>query len=406
MGGDDFEEFKEIRRHVGKLRTGTPLLLRTAVEGQDQLHICTFWVTEDLQMIRWREQEGSGSVSELPLSSVASLRDASEADVQDEQDQHFELCLKLRKGAKRPAALPEEVSLICSSREDLESWREGLQFLIEPQETVATGGNAEAEELRQKLEEQESLCERLKRENSMLREIVKRKDATIADLLRDTSRCGKTESTSRESDEHLRVREVTILKTKNRKLQKELKAKQQTVTDLLQMLDRVTKQQGAESSAAEETAQEEVVDDEDDEEEDETPAPRIQPPVPPQPRANGSAHSQPAKAVSAPPEDEEPRILQEEMNKMAALAGKLQELEQAAAMATGSVPGRFQPPARVTLPSPARAAVGPKSAAALDAVAREMALLEEKKRLVERLAKALEPGAGDDEEEQDGFPLR
>merc|ERR1719412_1901856 len=109
-------------------------------------------------------------------------------------------------------------------------------------------------------------------ENRLLKEVVNRKDASIAALLRELQsrssgnameRCTKTGASSRESDEHLSYREAAILRHKNRKLQKTLRAKQQTIAELLQLVAKVTQQQGAESSAVEE-----LCDDDDDSDED------------------------------------------------------------------------------------------------------------------------------------------
>lgn len=439
MGRDgaegDFEQFLEMRRHVRRLQGGTPLLLRTtSAGGQEDLSICTFWVTQDLQTLRWRDQEGSGSVREVPLSAVTEVEEERSGDDGNDEDGHYALILKL----KRPGSAPTAMGLICSSSEDLESWRDGLKFLVRgpPQANSAaaapTGAGATAQdgELRRRLQLQEELCERLQQENGMLREIVKRKDATIAELLRDNQsrptaaeRCNKTESTSRESDEHLQFREVAILRRKNRRLQKDLKAKQQTVAELLQLVGRVTQQQGAESSAPEDDARGEG--NEEDEEDEDT-----LPPGPgPAGKAPGSAPRAAASVASvarspsgavADNAGGEPEIFRDEMR---ALAGKLEMLERAAAAATQGLNSPFQPPARsipagaspavTTSPSKAIARTEPllvaagtsKSTAALKALASEMALLEEKKRVVERLARSLEPGS-DGDDEDDGFPLR
>merc|ERR1712039_116131 len=51
--------------------------------------------------------------------------------------------------------------------------------------------------------------------------------------------------------------------------------------------------------------------------------------------------------------------------------------------------------------------LGPRSMAALDALTKELALFEERKRAVELLARKLEPESDEEEDEDnDGFPLR
>merc|ERR1712032_1783518 len=91
--------------------------------------------------------------------------------------------------------------------------------------------------------------------NGQLKEVVKSKDAKIAAMFYDfknarsgnaMEHCTKTGASSHESNE------AAILRHKNRKLQKTLRAKQQTITELLQLVGKVTQQQGAESSAVEE----------------------------------------------------------------------------------------------------------------------------------------------------------
>merc|ERR550532_2799578 len=188
------------------------------------------------------------------------------------------------------------MSLICVSREDLIAWRDGLQLLAggasfsvaasgpsgattgpaasssggQSAKSSASKGDTQgsATSLRRQLQKQEEANEKLQKENQLLKELVSRKDASIAALLRELQsrpsgaaleRCSKTGASSRESDEHLSYREAAILRHKNRKLQKTLRAKQQTITELLQLVGKVTQQQGAESSVVEE-----VYDDDDE----------------------------------------------------------------------------------------------------------------------------------------------
>lgn len=71
--------------------------------------------------------------------------------------------------------------------QDLDAWQQGLQFLMadpdgSPSKTQRSpaGNAAAAQPLAAKLKAQEELNERLQQENSMLREMIKRKDTTIA----------------------------------------------------------------------------------------------------------------------------------------------------------------------------------------------------------------------------------
>ncbi|CAJ1351341.1 unnamed protein product [Effrenium voratum] len=419
----DYEDFLALRKHVRKLQGGTPLLLHT--NGEDDLQICTFAVSQDLQALTWRRCEG-GSACRLPLAAIAAVDVSSPGT-----GGHFALKVQLRE---RQANLPQTLELICTSKDDLESWHQGLRFLI---------GDGAAEsataDLEQKLKWQEQLIERLQQENNMLREIVKRKDATIADLLRDQNKSIKTESTSRESDEHLQYREVAILRRKNKRLQNELKSKQQTISGLLKLVDRLSQQADAETSA-QETAEEEVeVNPKDSRPPEAKAEPKAEAPRDAAAQAReareaqamealevrqaqaaaaqaaaaaaaaAAQSAQSAQSASAPAAAQMAQMAQllggspsgqgevakMFMGEMAGLAEKLQMLEKAAASAPAPA---FQPPSR------APRGKGPKSAQALEALQREFDALENKKRVVQHLAHTLEPEPSDSED--DGFPLR
>jgi len=414
----DYEEFLALRKHVRKLQQGTPLLLNT-LGGQDDLQICAFQISQDLQTLMWRECEGNGSSKRLPLSSIASVKEISVPKNGTGGEGHFALQVRLREDQHVPN-VPKTFELICTSKDDLEAWQHGLLFLMGDQNGDESPSTKAPET---KLKDKEELCERLQQENNMLKEMIKRKDATIAELLRD-SKSIKTESTSRESDEHLQFREVAILRRKNKRLQNELKSKQHTISGLLKLVERLSQQ--ADETSAQETAEEEpeicpkqvieVIEAKADD-------------VPSRPSmATGTTAavtrtSRPAAAAPAapapqmqPPEeakdgDDDAGIFGGEL---AALADKLQMLERAAAAATQGVAAvsSFQPPPRNGAAGAAAGSNGmavgpgrgPKSTKALEVLQREFNALEEKKRLVQHLAHTLEPEPSDSED--DGFPLR
>lgn len=409
----DYEEFLALRKHVRRLQQGTPLLLNT-LGGQDDLQICAFQISQDLQTLTWRECEGNGSSKRLPLSSIGSVKEISIPRNGSGGEGHFALQVRLRDDQRVPN-VPKTFELICTSQEDLEAWQQGLRFLMGDSDTdtkTAQPGppapSPQAPETAQQLKVQEELNERLQQENQMLREMIKRKDATIAELLRD-SKSIKTESTSRESDEHLQFREVAILRRKNKRLQNELKSKQHTISGLLKLVERLSQQ--ADETSAQETA------------EDEPQTPEINPKqvietkagdVPPRvPSAPSNVPAAPIAPMAAPSRSTAAAPGQEDESKdddaaifgseLAALADKLQMLERVAAAATQGVAAvsSFQPPARNGSREAAR---GPKSAKALEALQKEFDILEEKKRLVQHLAHTLEPEPSDSED--DGFPLR
>ena len=72
------------------------------------------------------------------------------------------------------------ISLICAHFfQDLEAWQQGLRFLMGDNDAKTAQAPVPAPETAQ-LKAQEELNERLQQENQMLREMIKRKDATIA----------------------------------------------------------------------------------------------------------------------------------------------------------------------------------------------------------------------------------
>jgi len=338
------------------------------------------------------------------------------------------------------------------------------------------------EDVQRRLQQSEDTVKQLREENNVLKESVKRKDATIAQLLRDAEsspvgveRFSKTESTSRESDHHLRDRDISILQRKNRKLQKALKAKQKTITDLHKLLGQVLEGGGGFTTGGGE-----------EDEDGGASSDGVAAPAPQHIATGSQGRPNRMLATRADPKGDsgsEPEEIKEEMRE---LAGKLARLErdveglslveqgvaarpttggggrggltvagggaapgllapaeihpttnpssqqrlvrlaaaQAAMPVAQAVASQFQPPVRTggahigtatSLAAGALAVAPPPlskgspqsrigSTMALQALADELELLEEKKRVVEQLAKTLEPAS--DAEEDDGFPLR
>jgi len=458
-------------RRIQQMQMGAPILLRITGGKQDELQICKLSISRDLKLLRWQEQEGDGLTREVPLSSIAEIKEAESSS-----DGYHALIVSL-DGTQGKRTM----ELICAAVEDFEVWRDGLRFLA----VAATRSEAEQQvnraisesqamriavqdkSLEAVVKRQEEMIAKLKQENTTLTEVVKRKDATIAELLRDAQarsslaeRCSKTESTSRESDDHLRYREHVMLQQKNEKLRKALKSKQKQVSELLEMLGRVMKDTGAESAYEEDKE----LTDEDDASDAE--------PVPANPNPQHGKLSR-AAALQPPPQsmedlwgasqegaEENPEEAEALRQEVLQITSQLERLEQAFQGLHGTRGGSavppppvgqpvtpsgeppampqqsFAPPSRVaasngtvasnTGPRPApsaaldfsamgalaRAAPERKSAASLQALAKEMQLFEAKKRIVERLATSLEPGSDDDDEDDeegaddaDGFPL-
>jgi len=292
-GAEEFDQFMEVRRHVRRMQAGTPMRLRVlggvSSGGPGEMQSCTFWITQDLQTLKWREHEGKGSMHELSLNAVADVVEDNTTAITETDEDSCCLTIVLQSSKGTDKKKPSTMNLICVSREDLIAWRDGLQLLAggasfsvaaagpsggttgpaasssggqSAKSSVSKGDNqGSTASLRQQLQKQQEANEKLQKESRLLKELVNRKDASIAALLRElqsrssgatVERCNKTVASSRESDEHLSYREATILRHKNRKLQKILRAKQQTIAELLQLVGKVTQQQGAESSAVEE----------------------------------------------------------------------------------------------------------------------------------------------------------
>eukprot|EP00929_Paragymnodinium_shiwhaense_P107205 TRINITY_DN7328_c0_g1_i2.p1 TRINITY_DN7328_c0_g1~~TRINITY_DN7328_c0_g1_i2.p1 ORF type:complete len:550 (+),score=215.38 TRINITY_DN7328_c0_g1_i2:118-1767(+) len=533
---EDFAEFLEIRRHVKRLQTGTPLLLRLPTQsGQENLQIVHLWLSQDLQTLLWNQHDDDKADSaesarqQVPLTAVSQVIEEEDTSNDDDEDGHYALSLVIRPTKGCPSSL----GLVLASPEDLAAWRDGLRFLLTaaekataalqvPSPTPSPSGKSSGslangrppaspaaaaavaarrdQVLEEKVAEQEKLIAALKQENTLLNDVVKRKDATIATLMRNAEqqeKCSKTELTSRESDDHLRDREVAMLKRKNKRLQKELQAKKATVSELLQTLSRLNA--NYESSAVEDDdaeeddseaeesqspadakgavastspsaaskarkeavsavtqdamranaagAQAEEQDDEDDDEEgleggieglveklafleqavaglgsraESAMSAAAQPKFAPPPRGGGAAAAAAAAGGGGggPSASEAAGLLEslQQLQAMQAALGQFADAARsqadendAAEQAKQPVPNARAQAAIAAMrgfqaPAPAATAgLGARSAAALEALEKEQEKLEEKKRVVQRLSRQLEPPSDD---EDDGFPLR
>mmetsp|Transcript_32086 Transcript_32086/g.73326 ORF Transcript_32086/g.73326 Transcript_32086/m.73326 type:complete len:482 (+) Transcript_32086:60-1505(+) len=461
-------------RRMQQMQMGAPILLRITGGKQEELQICKLSISRDLKLLRWQEQEGDGLTREVPLSSIAEIKEAESSS-----DGYHALIVNL-DGTQGKRSM----ELICASVEDFEVWRDGLRFLAVAatrsaaeqlvhksiSDSEAARSAVQDQSLRALVKKQEEMIAKLKQENATLIEVVQRKDATIAKLLRDAQarsslaeRCSKTESTSRESDDHLRYREHVMLQQKNEKLRKALKSKQKQVSELLEMLGRVMKENGAESAYEDDK---ELTDEDDASEADVAPTP-ASPSLQQGKTARVAAVQQTPQSMEdlwgTSPEgaEENPEESEALRREMLQITSQLERLEQAIQGVHGARGGStavppppvghpitpageppalpqqsFAPPSRIpatistgasnTGPRPApstaldfsamgalaRAVPERKSTASLQALAKEMQLFEAKKRIVERLATSLEPGSDDDDDDDedgaddaDGFPL-
>jgi len=442
-------------QHVKEMKKGTPLLLRKLGEnaGQENLHIFVFQVDTSSKFLKWTETDGS-RVSQVPISSIA---DVCEERSNDPEDMGGMIRVTF---AEKEGSEPPPMDLIFASREDVVTWRDGLRYLVDaarsangarspngvrsPSAAVAAskrprtaGAGAPATEapvsagvgqLLERIQLQQELITELREENGVLNEIVKQKDdilkqkdLAIEHLMQELKsrgtkgeHCGKTESTSRESDDHLRDREMAILKRKNLKLKKMMAKKQQTIANLIATLQSAV---GGQASDAD------MLRTEDDEEEADSDG-----------AVGGSsaalaAASAAARALASGDSGSEPEAIREEMRKVSSpkqplspqqAARRAQERAELAAAATRAALSKasnspsaaaqrgmgFDYSAVGGVPSLGRSSMSKDSKAALEALARDMEVLEQKKRAVEQLARTLEPPSDNEDDEDDGFPLQ
>lgn len=441
-------------QHVKEMVTGTPLLLRQLGEkgGKENLQIHVFQVDSKCQVLSWTDTDGSpaGDVS------ISSIVDVSEETSNDPEDMGG----MLRVTSVNAKGLEQTMDMIFASREDVITWRDGLRFLVDAahstkaasptasvaiskkartSEVVAGAGLSTAEgaserQLVERIQLQQDLISELRQENRVLHditkqkdEITKQKDLEIARLSQELKNRGtkmeqlsKTESTSRESDDHLRDREMAIVKRKNLRLKKMVQKKQKTITNLMQTLQNAL---GGQASDAD------MLQTEDDDDEADSDM------------ALGSAPAAVAAARALDPQcltdsDSDPEAIREEVQALTRkrqspkaaspqppqspqqlAARKARERAELVAAATKAGFGQATSSPSAAMAGfdfsavggvPAtmgRGSMSKNSKTALEALSREMQLLEDKKRTVEQLARHLEPPS-DNEEEDDGFPLQ
>lgn len=445
---------------------------------QEHLEICVFQVDPAGKTLQWFSNNNDDDSDQVAIGSIADVSEERPGRGEELGEEGGMIQVTFTGASRR-----DPMQMIFASAEDVVTWRDGLRFLVDvaraeqrsgspkakasPGKAVASQGgsrqvsrvdaaaagapaskvSAGVGQLLERIQLQEELIKELREENSVLTDIakqkddlVRQKDLEIANLMKELKNRGsksenfnKTESTSRESDDHLRDREMAVLRSDNKRLKKQLHKKQVTITNLMQTLQSALKGEASDAD---------MVRNQDDEE------------------ADSDSPVALAAAVRALPcstdSGSEPEAIREEVR---ALASK-RESPQAASQGRFAPPGRAMPksaqggrqgasaqasakgsslsPAaqRETLAAQARAqamaaavaglggspgfdfsAVGgdprmarggsmsKESKSALEALARQTELLEERKRAVEQLARHLEPPS-DNEDEDDGFPLQ
>jgi hypothetical protein len=412
-------------------------------KSQEKLRICTCKVDPKGQVLHMVENDGSNQTHRIPMSTIAEVQDVTHTPEEMErlfgEDQACPVRLTFKNAQQQP------LEMIFAAVQDFMVWRDGLKSIVvggpasppraaksaakakaaspraaqaNPPSRSGVAGQDNAHLLEEQLMLQEELIAALRQENGVLNEVVKQKDVVIQQLTLDLQsrgtkgdHCSKTESTSRESDDHLRDREMAILKRQNLKLQKEVKKKKQTIENLMQTLQNAL---AGQTSDGDMLKTDDDADDDDDSDVAMAPAaaPRNRP-VSGVPMSVGS-ESEPEDireemraltelmqiagsngiTLSSPPVAQQPRSPAGQ--KRAAIAAT-----QAGNAPQGMAGFDFS---AVGGAAPAIGGMSKKSKSALEALTGEMRILEEKKRKVEQLAATLEPSS--DAEEDDGFPLQ
>lgn len=432
-----------------EMTEGTPLLLRMMNEkSQEKLRICTCKVDPKGQVLQMVENDGSNQTHRIPMSTIAEVQDVTHTPEEMErlfgEDQACPVRLTFKNAQQQP------LEMIFAAVQDFMVWRDGLRSIVvggpasspkaksaakakaaspraaqaNPPSRSGVAGQDNAHLLEEQLMLQEELIAALRQENGVLNEVVKQKDVVIQQLTLDLQsrgtkgdHCSKTESTSRESDDHLRDREMAILKRQNLKLQKEVKKKKQTIGNLMQTLQNALAGQTSDGDMLK------TDDDADDVDSDVAMAPAAAP------------RNRPVSATGVPMSvgsESEPEDIREEMRALTDLmqiAGRRAPINNGMTLSSQPVAQQPRSPAgqkraaiaatqagmapqgmagfdfsAVGGAAPAVGGMSKKSKSALEALTKEMRILEEKKRKVEQLAATLEPSS--DAEEDDGFPLQ
>lgn len=436
-------------KHVEEMMKGTPLLLRMMGDGPgaEKMKIYVFQVDSTGQFLQWSEADGSPA-GKVPISSIVDVAEESSNESED-------MGGMIRVTSVENQGFEQQMDLIFASPEDVVTWRDGLRFMVDAARTPnasspkasalaskrprTAGGNSgpgtstaqgtSMGQLAERIQLQDELILELRQENSVLNqiakqkdEIVKQKDLAIAALMQEVKNRGtksdhssKTESTSRESDNHLRDREMAIIKGKNSKLKKMVEKKQRTITNLMQTLQSAL---GGQTSDADMLQTEDDDDDEADSDEDlgtSAAAMAAQAALAPGCLADSSSESEggqlQAPQAAAPQQLSSPQQLaakkareRAELAAAATRAGFGQATASPSAVAAQKKGAGFDFSAVGGVASMARCSMSKNSKVALDILSKEMGCLEEKKRAVEQLAKQLEPPSDDDED--DAFPLQ
>ena len=127
---------QEAEKHVRRLQEGTPLQLRKlATDGETEKQVCIISVSKDLQTLSWQDQEGSGTVHDIPLSSIVNVAEDTEG-MFVKTTHHVMFVFAKQAGAVDPFAL----ELDFAYHDDVVSWREGLQLLIRAADEHAMEG--------------------------------------------------------------------------------------------------------------------------------------------------------------------------------------------------------------------------------------------------------------------------
>mmetsp|Transcript_22461 Transcript_22461/g.49099 ORF Transcript_22461/g.49099 Transcript_22461/m.49099 type:complete len:501 (+) Transcript_22461:50-1552(+) len=260
-GSEEYGRFVQLRKYVKHMQKGTPLLVGI---GGDDMSICTVRVSEDLERVEWQSSERSsrGGPQSVRIKDIDNIVGSTPTGTEDE---YMSIKIKLKSGT---------LELVCATVQDYTAWREGFKLLTgtahgedhaapgqppaEEEDEQSDGDAAEREpktlaEFKARYRQQKELIETLRGENRVMREISERKESTIQQLLKDLKQSSrgdletytKTHGSSRESENNLADRKITVLQSRVAQLEAEVVAKTQTISELLMVLQNTVARQTA-----------------------------------------------------------------------------------------------------------------------------------------------------------------
>lgn len=223
------EEFGALLQNIRRMQAGTKALVRCA--GRE-LAICQCALSEDLDTVALVPCEPAKD-----SALVVNVNSDIEAVEPPQGGEEVSVVMRMAQGGV--------LELVFATDSDCELWHVGLSFL-KGNAPPAQAAKAEATEVKEDWVDLTSLEAR----NKELVELVRQKDATIAQLLKEAKE-GKYEGPghvqSLESDAHMKDRLIAQLRAQNEALRAQLEKKDRAVRNLVQALRDLQPEEESES---------------------------------------------------------------------------------------------------------------------------------------------------------------